>query len=106
MNIMFATVSERTREIGIRKAVGATNRQIIGQFVTEAVTVSVGGGLIGLFVALITIVVIRSTTSYEPAINLAVMGISVGVTATAGILAGILPAINASRKDPIESLRH
>ncbi len=106
MNIMFATVSERTREIGIRKAVGATNRQIIGQFVTEAITVSVGGGLIGVIVALIAIAGIRSTTSYEPAINFAVIGIAVGVTATAGILAGILPAIKAARKDPIDSLRY
>lgn len=105
MNIMFATVSERTREIGIRKAVGATNRQIVGQFVTEAVTVSISGGLIGVVVALIAIAAIRATTSYEPAVNFSIIGISTGVSAAAGTLAGILPAIKAARKDPIESLR-
>ncbi len=106
MNIMFANVSERTREIGIRKAVGATNRQIVGQFVTEAVTVSVSGGIIGVIVALISIGLIRATTSYEPAINIAAMGIVTAITAGAGILAGIFPAAKAARKDPIDSLRY
>jgi putative ABC transport system permease protein len=105
MNIMFATVSERTREIGIRKAVGATDRQIISQFLTEAVAVSVSGGLIGIVTALITIGVIRATSSYEPTINFTIIGIATGVSVVAGILAGILPAGKAAKKDPIESLR-
>ena len=106
MNIMFASVSERTREIGIRKAVGATNRQITGQFVTEAIVLSVSGAVIGVIVALVTIAGIRSTTSLEPAINLTIIGISVGVSVVSGTIAGILPAIKAARKDPIDSLRY
>jgi ABC-type antimicrobial peptide transport system permease subunit len=105
MNIMFATVSERTREIGIRKAVGATNRQIVGQFLTESVVVSVSGGIVGVVVALIAIAGIRATTSYEPAVNITIIAIATGVSAASGILAGILPAVKAARKDPIDSLR-
>ncbi len=106
MNIMFATVSERTREIGIRKAVGATNKQIISQFVTEAITLSVSGGIIGIIVSLIAIAGIRATTSLEPAINVPIIVIAGAVSILSGMLAGILPAIKAASKDPIDSLRY
>jgi putative ABC transport system permease protein len=105
MNVMFASVSERTREIGIRKAVGATNRQIVSQFVTEAIILSLTGGIIGIVIALLIIAAIRSTTSFEPAISLPAIGIAAGVSVSIGILSGILPAIKASQKDPIDSLR-
>lgn len=106
MNIMFATVSERTREIGIRKAVGATDKQIVGQFVTEATVLSLSGGLIGIIVSIIAIAGIRAVTSLEPSINLPIIAIAGGVSIAAGILSGILPAIKAARKDPIDSLRY
>ncbi len=105
MNIMFATVSERTREIGIRKAIGATNKQIIDQFIIEAVTLSATGGMVGIILSLMIIIAIRSTTSLEPAIVLPVIGGSFLVSVGVGIISGILPAIKAAGKDPIDSLR-
>lgn len=105
MNIMFATVSERTREIGIRKAIGATNRQIVSQFIVEAVTLSASGGVVGIIMSLIVIAAIRSTTNLEPAIVLPVVGGAFLVSVSVGIISGILPALKAARKDPIESLR-
>jgi len=105
-NIMFATVSERTREIGIRKAIGATNKQIVSQFVLEAVVLSTGGGIIGIILSLIAIAAIRSTTSLEPTIVLPVVAIAFAISVTTGIVSGMLPALKAARKDPIESLRH
>lgn len=106
MNIMFASVSERTREIGIRKAIGATNRQIVSQFVVEATTLSVLGGIIGIVLALAVIGLIRAASSLQPIISLPIIGISFGISLGAGLLAGILPAVKAARKDPIESLRY
>ena len=105
MNIMFASVSERTREIGIRKAVGATNKQIVGQFVTEATVISVTGAVIGVAVALLIIALLRATTSLEPAISFPIIGIATVVSIFTGMLSGIFPAAKAARKDPIESLR-
>jgi len=106
MNIMFATVSERTREIGIRKAIGATNRQILGQFVMEAVVLSVLGGVIGIIVSFIANGVIRATTDLQPVTTLNIALLVFGLSAATGIISGILPAAQASRKDPITALRN
>jgi ABC-type antimicrobial peptide transport system permease subunit len=105
MNIMFATVSERTREIGIRKAIGATNSQIMGQFITEAVVLSIFGGFLGIIVSLIANGVIRATTDLLPVITLDVALVVFGLSAATGIISGLLPAAQASRKDPITALR-
>ncbi len=106
MNIMLASVTERTREIGVRRAVGALRRDIVGQFLTEAVTLSSIGGVVGVALGLATAATVRATVPslptdvplWSPLVGLAV---SMGV----GILFGLWPAVKASRLDPVEALR-
>ena len=106
MNIMLVSVTERTREIGIRKSVGATNRQIVGQFLTEAIVLSVVGGLLGVLLAVIANFLIRIFTNLQPVITVPVMVIAVIVTMVVGVLFGLTPAVKAARKDPITALRY
>jgi putative ABC transport system permease protein len=106
MNIMLVAVIERTREIGIRKAIGATNRQILIQFLMEAGIIGFTGGVIGVILATIAGLVIRYFFSIQPAINWQIIVISIFASLLAGLIFGTLPALRASRKDPIESLRH
>lgn len=106
MNIMLVSVSERTKEIGIRKAVGATNRQILYQFMTEAVLISFVGGLLGLLLALLATVLLRILTTLQPVITWPVVLLAGLVAIMAGIVFGTMPALKAARKDPIEALRH
>ena len=106
MNIMLASVSERTHEIGIRKAIGATNRQIRSQFLTEAIILSLVGSLMGVILSLAVNFGIRITTNLKPVTTWPVMVIAAGVSIAVGIIFGITPAIKAARKDPIDSLRH
>jgi putative ABC transport system permease protein len=108
MNIMLASVSERTREIGLRKAVGARPAVILMQFLVEAVTLCLVGGFIGLFIA--EAMVLIATLAFK---NLSVVtiptwavAISIIFCAATGIVFGMIPAIKASRLDPIEALRH
>ncbi len=105
MNIMLVSVAERTREIGIRKAVGASNIHIMAQFLTESIVLSVLGGIIGVSVAQIVGLVLRSTTSLKPVFDLQVVLVTIGLSAGVGILFGVGPAWKAARKKPIESLR-
>jgi putative ABC transport system permease protein len=106
MNIMFVGVTERTREIGVRKSLGATNRQIYSQFLIEATLISFVGGLIGVIVALTANFFLRISTSLTPVATLPIIGIAVVVAMTVGMVFGTAPAIKAARKDPIESLRY
>ncbi len=106
MNIMLVSVTERTHEIGIRKAIGATNRQIMRQFMTEAVILSFVGSVFGVLLALVINFVIKLTTELQPATNLYVAGIAIGVAVGVGVIFGIAPAIRAARKDPIDALRY
>lgn len=106
MNIMFVSVTERTREIGVRKSLGATNQQIYSQFLMEAALLSVVGGIIGVGIALVGNVLIRLTTDLQPAVTWQIITLAVGVSAFVGIIFGTAPAIKAARKDPIESLRY
>lgn len=106
MNIMLLVVTERMHEIGVRKAVGATGRQILGQFVLEATVLSVLGGAIGIVISLGVIGLLRLYTDLEPVISWTAVGIGAGVSIAIGVIFGSIPAIKAARKDPIEALRH
>ena len=106
MNIMLATVSARTREIGIRKAVGATKREIRLQFLSEAILISVIGGLAGIVIGLAIPYSVRFFTPYKVPISGLSAIIAITVSSLVGILFGTLPAIRASQLDPVESLRY
>lgn len=105
MNIMLVGVSERTREIGVRKALGATNGHILGQFILEALIMSVTGGIVGLLAAYGLAYFIASQLSFQPAVTWQITAIGLGMALGTGMLFGLYPAIKAARKDPIESLR-
>lgn len=105
-NIMLVSVSERIHEIGIKKAIGATNRQILREFLTEAIVLCFIGGLIGTFVAAILNILIRLFTNLQPVITWQVVVIANGVSLTVGIVFGVVPAFKAAHKDPIRALRN
>lgn len=105
MNIMLVSVSERTHEIGVRKAIGATSGQVMRQFLIEAVTISFVGGLLGVILSLLANYFLRLLTSLQPAINVWLTLISLGVAVGIGVFFGVAPAMKAARKDPIEALR-
>lgn len=106
MNIMLLIVTERMHEIGVRKAVGATGRQILGQFIFEAAVLSVLGGIIGIAVSTGVIGLLKLYTDLQPVISWTAIGVAAGVSVVIGVIFGAIPAVKAARKDPIEALRH
>lgn len=106
MNIMLASVTERMHEIGVRKAIGATNRQILSQFMLESAVLSLVGGIVGVIISVLTVFGLRAYTSLNPIISWQAIAIAVGASLVIGILFGTAPAVKAARKDPIEALRH
>ena len=105
MNIMLVGVSERTREIGLRKAVGASNATIVGQFLTEALIISVIGGIFGFLGGYFIAFLVSLAISYDPSFSWAIAGWAFVLSVGVGAIFGLYPAIRAARKDPIESLR-
>jgi putative ABC transport system permease protein len=106
MNIMLATVSARIREIGIRKAIGATSREIRFQFLSEAILISLIGGFAGVVIGLALPFSVRFFTEYRIPISGMSAVVAIVVSSLVGILFGTVPAARAAQLDPVESLRY
>jgi len=105
MNIMLAVVTERTREIGIRKAVGARNRDILNQFLVESSLLAAFGGLIGVTVAWCVAVLVRTVTPVPTSVPVTAVVVALALSTVVGLFFGIYPAQRAAKLDPIEALR-
>jgi hypothetical protein len=106
MNIMLVNVTQRTREIGLRKALGATKRDVAVQFLAEAVTLTGVGGALGIGLGLGAALLARVAFDFEAAAPLWSVVLGFGVSTAVGLAAGLWPAVKAARKDPIEALRY
>ena len=106
MNIMLASVLERTSEIGIRRAVGAKRSDIKRQFVIEALTISIVGGLSGILLGALLSFMVALFSGWTIGWSYTAVIISVGVCALVGLVFGIYPAVQAAKLNPIEALRH
>ena len=106
MNIMLVSVAERTHEIGIRKAVGASSRNILMQFLFEALILSIFGGIFGLILGYVFAFLVSIVTPFAPYISWEILALTLLTTLAVGIIFGIYPALKAASKNPIESLKH
>jgi putative ABC transport system permease protein len=105
MNIMLASVTERTREIGIRRSLGARKKHIVLQFMTESALLAALGGLMGIGLAYTLVALGRALTSIPMKTPLSAVILSLGVSTAVGLFFGIYPALRAAKLDPIEALR-
>jgi putative ABC transport system permease protein len=106
MNIMLVSVTERTKEIGVRKAVGATRGDILAQFLIEAVVLTGIGGIAGLFVGEVGSILMNKYSPLPAFVPLWAIAVGIGISAGIGIVFGLWPAWKAARLDPIEALRY
>ena len=106
MNIMLVSVTERTREIGIRMAVGARSRDILTQFLSESIVLSLIGGIIGTLLAFLVTYMMREFTSFTPQIYPAVILVAFSFSAIVGVFFGFYPARKAAMLNPIDALRY
>jgi len=105
MNIMFVSVTERTREIGIRKAIGAKPHSILSQFLFEAAAICVGGGLVGVLIAAGLTAVLNATVM-PASLSVGITLLALAVAASTGVVAGFMPAMRGARLNPVEALRY
>jgi putative ABC transport system permease protein len=106
MNIMLATISERTREIGIRRALGARKRDIIVQFLSETLLLTLMGGILGIILGSLIPFLVTYFGNMPTVITTSSLVLAFGISALVGITFGLYPAYRAANMDPIESLRH
>ena len=106
MNIMLVSVTERTREIGIRKAIGAKNKDILTQFLTESIVLSLTGGIVGIIFAVIISYLLKKFAGMNTAITTTPIILALSFSTLIGLIFGIVPAMRAARLNPIESLRY
>ena len=105
MNIMLATVTERTREIGIRRALGAKKAHISAQFLVETIVLSTGGGLVGVILGIVSAHAINSLADWDTIVSVWSVVVSFGLSVLAGVFFGMYPALSAANLDPIDALR-
>ena len=106
MNIMMATVSERTQEIGIRRALGAKKRDIVVQFLSETLLLTLSGGVLGIFLGCLIPFLVSTYGEMRTVITTESLVLAFGISTAVGIIFGLYPAMRAANMDPIESLRH
>tara|TARA_R110000868_G_scaffold28633_2_gene107227 strand:- start:94110 stop:95483 length:1374 start_codon:yes stop_codon:yes gene_type:complete len=106
MNIMLASILERTKEIGIMKAIGATKQDIILQFLSESVLISLSGGIVGCLLGIISSYILELATDIETIVSMSSILLSFFVATFIGLIFGVLPAKSAANKNPIEAIRH
>jgi putative ABC transport system permease protein len=106
MAIMMVSVTSRTREIGLRKAVGATRREILWQFLVEAATLTLVGGLLGILFGLVTGEILKGTLNLQSSVPLWSAVVATAVSVAIGLAFGLFPANRAAKMDPVEALRY
>ena len=106
MNIMLVSVTERTREIGLKKALGARRRVILGQFLTESVVLTSTGGVIGVLIGIGVAKLVGMIIGMPSQISIAAIAVSVGFSMGIGIIFGLVPSVKAANLNPIDALRY